>query len=1496
MVFYLYFCFSNYNMTSITRIKYIVRIIFGTTLGLYISMIVLLNIPFVQSKLASLASNELKSLLNTEVQVGHVDIGFFNRIIAKDILLNDQQGNEMLKVARLSAKFEILPLFKKRLSINSVQLFGFNIHLNKETPESTSNFQFVLDALASKDTVKAPTHLDLRINSVLVRRGRVTYDILSAPQTPQKFNASHISIDNLAATLSLKSLRNDSLNVYIRRLSFKEQAGFELKKISLKAIANNQSLSIKDFFLEFPNSSLTMHEMKAQFDTLPSLFHLTDDVVYQGQLNGKLQPTDFTSILPMLAKLDQPLQVSFNIKGQGKHVECQELSLNDQKYIKFNGKANIDNRTSKASLYANISQLYINKEGITYLSDGLIGNMPSIIENIKYIDFKGTTQGNLNKLRSEGLLDIGAGILHADITMDNDNNNNRSYSGTLSSSDLDLGVLTGNLKKYGIADFDIALNGFNYRNKYPETYIKGAIHSIEYNNYHYEGISLDGVYKDGGFNGQLALNDDNIAVLINGAFNVTQSIPNFNLEANVKHMRPFELNLSDKLENSDISLKLNANFVGNSIDNLNGRIQLDSLILNYPDKQAYFLDNLIITAGQMNEEKELKIESSFMNALIRGNYSYTTISKSILYTIQQYIPSLITLNETQQIPNNNFHFDIKIDNTELFEKLFHLPVHMDMPATLKGYFQDNERRMKIEGSFPRFIYNGTLYESASLFCENPSNQFYCQLRGSMLMKSGAMLNLSLDTKAQDDQLRAMLNWGNNTDVTYGGKVNAITRFSKTEGSAPQLRADIDILPTTMILNDTIWHIQPSHIALDSGYVSVDNFMVGKADQYLRIDGKFTDKETDSCMVDLKNVNVKYVLDILRFDDVEFGGIATGQVNLKNILKSPIMYTQLNVHNFSLNKALLGQADITGYWDNELGGVRLDAQIKEKNTNSHITGYVSPKEKGLDLNIEADSLNLAFITPFVKGIFSNIKARANGNFRLYGPFKFLDFEGDIRTKFDAKIDVLNTYFQIKDDSIHVKSGELAFENLRIYDREGHSGVLNGYLRHNKLKNMTYRFDVDANNLLVYDSDDMGDMAMYGQVYAIGDILVHGGNNTMNIDVALTTGPNTNFTYVSGVTTEATSNQFITFVDKTPKRIQDMVVADIYHYSDAQKKEEEDGPPMDLYINMMVDATPDANMKVIMDPVAGDHIAARGNGNLQVNYYNKGSFRMFGNYIIDQGVYKLSMQEVIRKDFVLQEGGTISFSGDPYYANLDLKAVYTVNSASLSDLSTDATLNQSTVKVNCIMNLMGSLANPTINFDLELPTVSEEDKELVRSATSTEEQMNTQIIYLLTIGKFYTVDYANNTNRSSNATSSLAFNTLSGQLNNMLSQWTEDKNWNIGANFSTGQEGWSDVEAEAILSGRLLNNRLLINGNFGYRENVLANTNFIGDFEAIWLLTKNGDFRLRGYNQTNDRYFTKSTLTTQGIGFIYKKEFDKWSELFRWFFKNRKMKKDEKKVKE
>ena len=143
----------------------------------YIGIILALNIPLVQRAVSSIASNELSKLLGTEVSIGNINLGFLNRIILEDVHMKDEQGAELLSVARVSAAYDIIPLFDGKIDISSAQLFGFNAHLNKETPDAKPNFQFIIDALSSDS--KEPSHIDLRINSLLVRRGNVTYDVLS---------------------------------------------------------------------------------------------------------------------------------------------------------------------------------------------------------------------------------------------------------------------------------------------------------------------------------------------------------------------------------------------------------------------------------------------------------------------------------------------------------------------------------------------------------------------------------------------------------------------------------------------------------------------------------------------------------------------------------------------------------------------------------------------------------------------------------------------------------------------------------------------------------------------------------------------------------------------------------------------------------------------------------------------------------------------------------------------------------------------------------------------------------------------------------------------------------------------------------------------------------------------------------------------------------------------------------------------------------------------
>ena len=1488
-------------MSKLGFAKHTIRTIIITILVSYFGLITLLSIPAIQRKSTAIIQDELSELLNTEVSIGNIDLGLLNRIIIQNVHLKDQQGNEMLTVARFSAKFDIQPLLRGKISISSIQLFGMNARLNKANPKSPANFQFVIDAFKSDDKEKKDFNLDLRINSLLIKRGNVRYDVLSEEVKPERFDYNHIGIENISAKLSLKALNKDSLNVQIRRMSLNERSGFQLKRLTGKVIANRKSFSFKDFFMSLPHSDIAVDTFSIQNPVNVGLGILDKRSSYSGELNGSVALSDFNVFAPQLKAFNENINLNISAHGTGEKHTINSINLyNNSGDINLIASGYIKRSENSKYPYLNgkISRALISGKGLKLVTENLSGNegVPPIITRLGFVDFKGEIKGKSNNLSTIGIFNISPGTITANVTLKKDSvSMHNSLSGRVSTDGLNLGELTGDEQKMGNTIFNLEFKGFKYNNEKPETYIKGLVSELEYNHYVYQNIQLDGEYKRGGFKGEISMNDTNGNISITGNFNTKDRTPFFNVNTRIEGFRPYDLKLTKTHKGSELSLNMKADFKGNSIDDIEGEIRIDSLCIsnNEDAEKNYFLKSFSIKAGNMDMKKNIAIESPFLKGEIEGEYSYKTIWKSIQNVIAKHIPSIMRVETTERKKAcNNFRFDIRMDNAEILSKVFNVPFKLNMPATLKGYFDDDRTRLYINGNLPQITYDEKQYESVSFIAENSHEAMNLKFRVNAMMDKGAMVNLSLLTNAYNDTLVSTVYWGNNTNVTYSGKLNALTHFYKEIDNS--IASTIDITPSKVILNDTIWNVHPTRVSLNKDSINIDNFLFEHSDQHIRINGKIGKSIDDICKVDLKNINIQYIMNMIQFHAVEFDGSASGEVIMSNLMEKPQINALLDVDRFTLNNALLGRALIKGDFDNDMGAIMLDADIKEEDDlYTKVKGYVSPKMKGLDLDIEAGGTNLAFLEYFIDNIFSDIKGRAYGKVRLYGPFKELDLEGDAKADMSMKVNVLNTRFNLNTtDSVKIRSGLFQFNNVAMTDVDGNKGIANGELKHHKLGQLKYQFRFDTERLMIYNTTtETPDFPFYGKLYTTGNVVLRGGGNSLNVDGTLRADNKTQFAYVLGTASAATDNQFITFVDKTPRRIQEKIKPDLYHYLNTPRKDEEDDTPLDIYINLEIEPTEQATMKVIMDPIAGDNITAKGTGNLRINFYNKGDFQMFGNYNVAEGVYKMSMQNIIRKDFILQPGGTVSFNGNPKEANMDMQAVYTVSSASLNDLIPDASNSKGNVRVNCLLNLTGNINSPNLKFDLELPTVSDEDKELVRSLTSTEDQMNTQIIYLLGIGKFYPFNYANNSNQS-DATSSLAFSTLSGQLNNILSQVIDSQNWNIGTSLTTGEKGWSDVEAEAILSGRLLNNRLIINGNFGYRENTMTNTNFVGDFEAIWLLTKNGEFRLRGYNQTNDRYFTKSTLTTQGVGLMYKKDFSYWKELINWMLRKKKDKKEKK----
>lgn len=1438
-------------------------------------------------------AEELSDLLNTRVTIGRINIGLLNRIIIDDVLLDDQDEQEMLKVTRLSAKFDIMPFFKGKISISSVQLFGFNINLQKKTPDSPPNFKFVLDAFASNDTVKKDNSLDLRINSILIRRGRMAYHVLSEEETPGKFNAKHIHLQNIIANISLKALSKDSINLGIKRLSLDEKvSGFSLKKMSLKLVANSRQTSIDNFAIELPETSLKLDTIHLIYDSLKAFDRFTEQVRFSFRtLPSQITLKDISPFLPALSHFKEPISLDMEVKGTVNQLTCSHLEITaDNRQFRLKGDVALQDLShpQDAYVFGTLSELTATTRGVGFLVRNLshdYNGVPPVLERLGNVSFRGEVSGYFTDIVTYGQLHTDLGGVNMDLKLSSDKSKGLfAYSGAVKTTDYKLGKLLAN-EQLGEITFNLDVHGRHVTDRLPVVELKGLIASVDYSRYRYENITLDGEYKQGGFNGKVALDDPNGSIYLNGDVNVSSRIPTFNFQAIINKLRPHDLNLTSKYPDTEFSLKLRANFTGGSVDEMIGEINVDSLEFMSPEKQ-YFMNNMNIRASKQNNENQLRLTSEFLTASVEGKFQYHTLPASILNIMRKYVPSLILPPKKPIETHNNFQFDIHIYNTDILSTIFDIPLTVYTHSTLKGYFNDPLQRLRVEGYFPRLQYKNNFIESGMILCENPSNHIRARVRLTNLKKKGAV-NLSLDAQAKDDNISTTLNWGNSAAVTYSGQLAAVAKFLRTEGEKPLLKAMVEVKPTDIILNDTLWQIHPSQVVVDSGKVDVNNFYFSHQNRYVRINGRLSDNPQDSVKVDLKDINMGYVFDIASIsDDVNFEGDATGTAYASGVFKKPVMNTRLFIKNFSLNQGRLGDLNIYGEWDNENRGIRLDASIKDIfTTPSRVTGIIHPlkPESGLDLNIEANELNLKFLEHYMKSIANDIKGRATGKVHFYGKFKGLNLDGAVMTDASMNFDILNTHFAIKDTILLAPTG-LTFNNIHISDMEGHSGRMNGYLHFQHFKNLNYRFEIQANNMLVMNTKESTDMPFYGTVYGTGNALLTGNAiQGLDVNVAMTTNRNSIFTYINGSVASATSNQFIKFVDKTPRRtIQDSIQIISYYEQLQQKRQEaEEEQKTDIRLNILVDATPDATMKIIMDPVAGDYISGKGTGNIRTEFYNKGDVKMFGSYQINQGVYKFSLQEVIRKDFVIKNGSTITFNGAPLDANLDIQASYTVNSASLNDLipeESSSIIQQPNVKVNCIMNLSGILVRPTIKLGIELPNERDEVQTLVRNYISTEEQMNMQILYLLGIGKFYTEDARNNQN--SNVMSSVLSSTLSGQLNNALSQVFETNNWNIGTNLSTGDKGWTDMEVEGILSGQLLNNRLLINGNFGYRDNPMANTNFVGDFEAEWLINRSGDIRLKAYNETNDRYYTKTNLTTQGVGIMYKKDFNKWSDLFFW----------------
>ncbi len=1413
------------------KFKHICNGIIWTLIVLYLLLIVLMHLPSVQTFLGKEVAEALADKFGTKVEVGKVNLGFFNRIIIDDVMMYDQQGDSLIYASRLSAKIDYMAATQGKISVSSAQIFGLRANLYRQTAKSPANYQFVLDSLASKDTTQHKP-LDLHIGSLIIRRGAITYNQRDVAPRSGVFSPQHIRVSELSSHILLNHVTDNSIDLLLKKLSFKDESGFKLQSLHFKLQADRQKATLKEFRLLMPRSELVLDDLKATYRFGGKRF-IPESLRFEGGIQqSKITFADVASLVPALRHFDDAVFVSSRFSGTAKSISVPSLNLRTGSgSINLQARGSYSHASSHPVWNADIANLNLSPAGVEFLAENLGSKVkiPKEIQRLGTIHLTGKAKGYEKVLSAKGNIETDAGNISLQAIKNDDR-----IKASVDTRGVNLGRILDN-RKLGTVVAKIDAHG-----TMKHIFAKGNIARFDYGNYDFHNIDIDGDYDMKTLRGTASIADPNVNLSVKGDYQLGSRL--YALDAAINHLRPTVLGMK----------------------------------MHDP---SYSLDNISISANNKGKEGHLDVEAPFVSLYARGQYDLTTIYGSIMRLVADKLPTIPGISKHAAKGYNDFTLQANITSAEVLQRMFGLPLSLSLPVHINGNISDAEKNVNLYINAPNFSWDGSAFHDANIELNTIGDSLKMEARISQGLPYEKAPVYRLRAAAADNNLSTLLYYANQSSkLPITGKIDTRTQFFTSDNGATGVHVTVN--PSEIMLGEKKWLLNPADIIYRKNELTVDMLNFSHGDQHIIINGKATPKATDSIVADLKDVDVAYILNLVNFHSVDFAGKASGKAVVKSIFQTPEAYANLDVKDFVFENGPLGTLHAKAAYDNQEGQINIDATAEDGPEHlTVINGYVSPKRNYIDLGIEAHNTSLKFMENFCGSFLNNVEAWCKGKLNVVGDLKNINLVGDVVAHGRMHMKQLGTDYTFNHLRAHAIPDDIQFEGDSIYDshyngKHSHFALIRGGIHHKHLTRLSYDLDIDANNFLGFDTHEFGDDTFYGTVFATGTVGIHGKSGETIIDIDATPEPHSIFVYNVASPDAISAGSFIHWNDATP-----YIYRPYSPDSDKDKKKDSSSDfSSDMRINFLVNTNPNLTLKLMMDDQTGDYITLNGNGVIRANYYNKGGLDMFGNYVVDHGQYKLTIQNIIKKDFDFQPGGTIAFGGDPYNAPLNLQTKYTVNGVPLSDLNIGRSFSSNNIRVDCLMDITGTPGAPKVDFSMDLPTVNSDAKQMIYSVINSQEEMNQQVLYLLGIGRFYTQTKNNQTSedasqqsQTSLAMQSLLSGTISQQINNVLSSFVNSSNWNFGANISTGNEGFNNAEYEGILSGRLLNNRLLFNGQFGYRDNANATQSFIGDFDLRYLIFPNGNLSIHVYNQTNDRYFTRNSLNTQGVGLIMKKDF-------------------------
>ncbi|HTN68275.1 MAG TPA: hypothetical protein VLZ33_02305 [Dysgonamonadaceae bacterium] len=1450
-----------------------------------------MSIPAVQRKATDFALGKLKPMLQTELSIGSIHLQLFNRVTLGDLYVEDQKQDTLLFARKIDVQFNPFGLLKNKLQFYSATLEDFTANVYRENPDTTFNFQFIIDAFASDDPKpKDPDGKPMSIvfNRVRLKNGIGHYHIKSEPTTPNLFNASHIDAYNLNADISAPSIDMDKLDVTIRKLSLWEHSGITIDHLKTKVTSKKSRLMSK---------RLDVGVNSTQIKAADIVFDLETQEFAIDAKSNNVDPKDIAIFTPRFAHLNKPFSFKADLKGQLPQADISELIVQygNETKINLDGKIADYSKYGDADVTLNIRELRTSQSDLDAFIK--IGNdetvLPDQIKALGNLNVQLTANGTMKRLNIRGKVNTEPGAVQIsglgaiDTTF-----SNFSFDGKLVTDNLNTAMILGEGVGLDLVSATINAKVKQSANKPISVTADGNLSSLLYNEHTFNDINFSGIYSDNNIEADVNTNTpdnkfDLHAKMLSGEgmdISVQGVIDKLLLE-------PFYT--QENWVNAELTVRIDGHFTGSNIDDLVGNLVVDSTSLS-EETFIYNPGPIYVQSEVEDNEKTIRIFTSVMEAEVKGDYYFTSIAQEFTQLLYQHLPALIggetDIAKTADF-KNDFRFEVTLKNTEDLSHALSLPFYNIEPGTITGQIDMPERQSNINLMIPRLMFGANDVRQTKLDLKIVEQSGIDLDVNTYLVQDDGYINGKLDTHASlDSVLNTLFFDMNNNVIKTNGELQAFVGFDRMENE--KLITNIHIQPTTILFNDKNVHIKESDIKNTPDFTQISNFgIMHEGNQQFGIDGIASKNIEDSIRVFFDDAELANILTAFNIENIQ--GTIDGSLIVRQALKDPIIHTDhFNVLDIRTDKDTIGTLYVESLYNPVKDGLTLDVYIKKDGErHTSITGFIPTNGlKEMDVAVIIEQFPLRFVQPFAVETFSNLEGSVSTNIDVVGKTSAPIIEGWLGINDGIlKVDYTNVEYRIS-DTIRVNRDNVGFKDLLILDDNGNEAKIALVINHSdNFGRLDYQANISLDDFMLLNNPDRTDLMAHGVLKLNGDIKLNGSPSGLFGTANISNGSKSKVKIELSQTATATEYKGIVYIN-TPLENDSL---SFLRKDDPSKMRTPRVSPTGMLMDIQatVNLDPDLDLGVQYNPRTGDEIAISGTGELNINFNSKSDpqIRIYGEYIAEDGQASHNLQGLKKINFKVREGSKLNFMGDPLQTKFNITAYHQVR-ADLTTLSEsfahDSNVQNTRVLVNALLEIRGDLDAMELYYDIELPESSQDVQQKVQSLVNTEETRIRQFAYLVTTNSFYGVSGSPDMFLSDDMFTNFAASALTKGLDALFASALSD-NWSISTNLRTQNGSFDDVRMGVEVSTRLFDDKLHVSTNLSYGDNQMYDDreNFIGEFDIKYELTN--WLRLRGYNKANERYY-KLAPTTQGVGFEINKEGRSVRDLFRFRFLRRKKK--------